>query len=128
MVTSPTGKGGVLIGGAVTPEVHITESDFQSMTGSELENLRTFLMTLTGSDKLYELSGESMETLKWSILDQKLKYGRHGHVAITISDDIASSLITKQCKTEEDIGVVGSFHSSKESLYRQEMLYFLKNK
>ena len=45
---------------------------------------------------LLELSGDSIETLEWKILQQKLQYPRHHHVSVSISNDIAASL-TRNC-------------------------------
>ena len=39
-----------------------------------------------------ELSGDSMETLKWTTLDQQLKNGRFDHVAIPITKKAFTNL------------------------------------
>ena len=49
----------------------------------------------SSSKLLIELSGDSLESLKWTILDQKLKYGRSGHVALSIPDAVCTDLIKK---------------------------------
>ena len=68
MTTSPTRKGVIISGGP------------NSSSKSKL---------------LIELSGDSLESLKWTILDQKLKYGRSGHVALSIPDAVCTDLIKK---------------------------------
>ena len=60
MVTSPTGKGVVMIGG------HRLDVQKKGLAKG-------------CSDTLIELSGESRETLKWTILDRKLKQKRSQH-------------------------------------------------
>ena len=59
MVTSPSGKGVVVIGG-----------------------WKNSVLFGESSNALIELKGNSME---WVTLEQKLKYAREGHVAIPIS-------------------------------------------
>ena len=69
IVTSPTGKGVILIGGRIGGS-----TDHQNV--------------------LYELSGSSREELKWSVLEQELQFGRPSHhVVFPITDDISASLI-----------------------------------
>ena len=69
MVTSPTEKGAVMIGGIKC----------QNYCSSDI----------------LELSGEDNGTLKWKILEQKLRHPRHSHISFSISNDIADTLITK---------------------------------
>ena len=73
MISSPTEKGVLMIGG--------WNQNFEEH-----------------SSKLLELSGDSKETLKWKILEQKLQYPRSGHVSFSISNDNAATL------TKESIG------------------------
>ena len=47
------------------------------------------------SSDILELSGDSKETLKWKILDQKLQHPRSHHVSFYISNEIAATLTTK---------------------------------
>ena len=61
MVTSPNSKGVVLIGGY--NDTH-----------------------MKSSKQLIELSGNSKKSLKWTILNQKMKYLRSYHVAYSIPD------------------------------------------
>ena len=70
MISSPTEKSVVMIGG-------------YEIGGS-------------GRCDLLELSGDSIETLEWKILEQKLQYTRYNHVSISISNDIAATL-TRNC-------------------------------
>ena len=44
---------------------------------------------------LYELSGDSVENLTWTELDQKLDVGRYYHVALPISDQFIQSHFSK---------------------------------
>ena len=60
MVTSPTTKGVILIGGNINGQ----KSSF-----------------------LYELSGDSEDNLTWSLLDQKLDTARFHHVSFPIPND-----------------------------------------
>ena len=68
MISSPTEKGVVMIGGK--------KKNFQE------------------SSDLLELSGDSQETLEWKILKQKLQHPRSHHVSFSISNDIATTLTT----------------------------------
>ena len=69
MISSPTEKGVVMIGGR--------EQNWKA------------------SSDLLELSGHSKETLTWKILEQKLQYPRYQHVSFSISNDIAATLTMK---------------------------------
>ena len=69
MISSPTEKGVVMIGGQ--------KQNFEH------------------SSDLLELSGDSQETLEWKILEQKLQHPRNCHVSFSISNDIAATLTTK---------------------------------
>ena len=60
MVSSPTDMGVVVIGG---------------------EDIK-----YNKSSALFELSGDSVESLKWKKLDQKLQYPRSNHVSFLIPD------------------------------------------
>ena len=73
MISSPTEKGIVVIGGS---KVHNNSGNFSSYD-------------------LLELSGDSEETLEWKILEQKLQHPRKYHVSFSISNDIAATLTTK---------------------------------
>ena len=67
MITSPTVKGIVVIGGR------------NNGSGA--------------SYSLMELSGDSKEKLKWTILDERLRYSRHGpHVSFPISSEVFYNL------------------------------------
>ena len=81
MVSSPIEKGVVVIGG-------INQGDNYS------------------SNCLFELSGDSIESLKWKKLDQKLQYSRNGHVSFLISDTcnpyLNSEPMTKSSSTNEN--------------------------
>ena len=69
MTTSPTRKGVIISGGP------------NSSSKSKL---------------LIELSGDSLESLKWTILDQKLKFETpQRHVALSIPDAVCTDLIKK---------------------------------
>ena len=83
MVSSPTGKGVVIIGG-------FYNHYFNNIS----------------SERLFELSGDSIESLKWKKLDQKLQYSRNGHVSFLISDTcnpyLNSEPMTKSSSTNEN--------------------------
>ena len=66
MISSPTEKGVVMIGGRGWNPGH--------------------------SSDLFELSGDSEETLEWKILEQKLQHPRCDHVSFSISNNIAATL------------------------------------
>ena len=67
IVTSPNGKGVILIGGYN-------------------QNDKIY------SEYLIELTGNSLKTLRWTILEQKLQYCRERHVAFLISDSMTAFL------------------------------------
>ena len=69
MISSPTEKGVVMIGGQ--------KNIFKRY-----------------SSDLLELSGDSEENLEWTILEQKLQYPRSCHLSFSISNDIATTLTT----------------------------------
>ena len=73
MISSPTEKGVVIIGGGNV----VNKRDEE------------------GYSHILELSGDSKETLVWKILDQKLRHPRLGHVSFSISNHIAASLTRK---------------------------------
>ena len=71
MISSPTEKGVMMIGGSWSSKIG--------------ENF---------SAAILELSGHSKETLEWKILEQKLQHPRFNHVSFSISNDIAATLTT----------------------------------
>ena len=64
MICSPTGRGVVIIGGQTKKESWYEDSD-----------------------ALIELSGHSLDSLKWTVLKQKLKFPRYFHLSFTIPKD-----------------------------------------
>ena len=76
MVSSPNGRGIILIGG------YSVQYSYRK------------IMTSRESSMLLELSGNSIKDLKWSILDQKLQFPRCSHVAFTIPDEVATAMKT----------------------------------
>ena len=78
MISSPTENGVVMIGG-----VPVHDNSFVS-------------------NNFLELSGNSIETLEWKILEHKLQYARFGHVSFSISNDIASTLTTESVASSVD--------------------------
>ena len=74
MVTSPTGKGVVLIGGLLIASTY-GHSDF-----------------INNQKFLYELSGDSIEQLKWTKLDKKLKYGGVNSISVPISNHVTAEM------------------------------------
>ena len=50
------------------------------------------------SDVLLELSGDSIETLKWNRLDQKLTHPRYQHLAFLISEDFYDEITVEKRK------------------------------
>ena len=67
MVTSPTGKGVVVIGGLCH-----RKNEY--------------------SDAIFELSGESTETLKWTLLEQKLQIARSYHLSFYIPNQVCKDI------------------------------------
>ena len=65
MVTSPTGKGVVLMGGTSLPIIGPRYC----------------------SKKIIELSGNSIKSLQWNVLEQELMYSRKGHLAFSVPDE-----------------------------------------
>ena len=78
MITSPTGKGIILIGGL---QRKLTRSANEERMNPEII-----------SNELIELSGDSLDSLKWTVLDQKLVYPREDHVSFLIPNEVASKL------------------------------------
>ena len=76
MISSPTEKGVVIIGGWK-----------KSVTCNEFNKSEH-------SSDLLELSGDLIESLEWKLLKQKLQYQRSHHVSFSISNDIAATLTT----------------------------------
>ena len=76
MVTSPTGKGVIISGSWIHyPVINITSND------------------------VYELSGNSLESLEWTLLEQKLQYPRIAHESFPIPDEVSENL--HQYKTQK---------------------------
>ena len=73
-MTSPTGKGVVLIGG-----FHTTEG----------EKWRR-------SHSLWELSGDSIEHLQWKEMSQQLKFSRARHIAFIIPDQVYNNIYNRE--------------------------------
>ena len=79
MITSPTGKGVVLIGGSGCGSCNHANNHF------------------------LELSGDSEKTLKWSFMDQKLQSERWGHAVFTIPNKVYDIIVQRQRqKLKED--------------------------
>ena len=66
MVTSPTSKGVVLMGG---------------------NSFQCFYMKRYSSKTILELSGNSIESLEWNVLEQELMHPRGGHLAFSVPDE-----------------------------------------
>ena len=79
MVSSPTGRGVIVIGGR-RPD-HVSDP----------------------GHALIELSGDSIESLKWTFLEQKLKYKRFNHTSIIIPKQLANDLIRKNVATKRKL-------------------------
>ena len=73
MVTSPTGKGVIFSGGYTI-----------SFSG---------ILYGRASNDVYELSGNSLESLEWTILEQKLQYPRIAHASFPIPDEVSENLL-----------------------------------
>ena len=67
MIVSPTFQGTVLIGG-FNDQKYVKESN-----------------------ALLELSGHSIDTLEWTILDQTLQYSRFSHLAFILPEHVITS-------------------------------------
>ena len=78
MVSSPTGKSVVVIGGS-TMEWEVVDGTIQT----PWQHWR--FVPNDFSDALIELSGYSIESLTWTILEQKLQYGTTKHVSFQIT-------------------------------------------
>ena len=72
MLTSPTEKGIVVIGGEIDEEI------------LEVENC--------SSNALLELSRNSEGDLSWTILEQKLQYPKSHHVSFYVPDQMVTDL------------------------------------
>ena len=82
MITSPTGKGVILIGGL---RKKLTRSANEERMNPEIH-----------SDELIELSGDSLDSLQWTVLKQKLVYPRKDHVSFLIPNEVASKLSSSE--------------------------------
>ena len=71
MVSSPTGRGVIIIGG----KARRIPSNIKA---------------------LIELSGDSVESLKWTFLEQKLRHKRVDHTSMIISEQFTNELIGKK--------------------------------
>ena len=78
MISSPTDKGVVVVGGQLDNEEAIFEQ--------------------INSNALIELSGDSIDTLKWTVLKQKLKYPRSRHLSFPISPQTSTELVSQKYK------------------------------
>ena len=82
MVSSPTGRGVIIIGGiAGRIPSNIKADDAQYARSGRL---------------LIELSGDSIESLKWTFLEQKLRHYRVDHTSMIISEQFTNELIGKK--------------------------------
>ena len=79
MVPSPTGRGVIIIGGR--------RPDHVSDTGHAL----------------IELSGDSIESLKWTFLEQKINYKRFNHTALIIPNQLVNDLTRKSVATKRKL-------------------------
>ena len=84
MVPSPTGKGVVVIGGMTNTlgyegRMHEDDPPYNS---------------LSTTDALLELSGDSIDNLRWTTLDQEVRYERAYSVAFPIPDGVVDELET----------------------------------
>ena len=71
MITSPNGKGVILIGGS---KIYPAKTHFDY------------------SDALIELKGNCKKSIKWNIMEQKLQHGRKDHIAFSIPDHLLKKL------------------------------------
>ena len=55
------------------------------------------------SNSIFELTGNSIESLKWICLEQKLKYSRYGHVTIGVPDEITQRYLRLRSSTSEEM-------------------------
>ena len=82
MVSSPTGRGVIIIGGkAGRIPSNIKADDAQYAKSGR---------------SLIELSGDSIESLKWTFLEQKLRHYRIDHTSMIISEQFTNELIGKK--------------------------------
>ena len=85
MIQSPTEKGVVVIGGL---KVEFEKNKRKRKARGHDEHL-------VESNALIELSGDSVESLKWTILEQKLKYPRYLHLSFPVPNEVVNDLKTK---------------------------------
>ena len=77
MIASPTERGVVLIGG----EYHVYKNIYERYEYDSYD--------------LLELSGDSIDTMEWKILKQKLQCPRPFYMSYSISNEIAATFKTK---------------------------------
>ena len=75
MISTPTGRSVIVVGGATTYPGNAHHS-------------KSFI----------ELKGDSIGNLKWTVLKQELKVGRKDHVAFPISDKLSKKLCSMKNK------------------------------
>ena len=86
MVPSPTGKGVVVIGGMTN------ELGYEGRTREDDPPYNS----LDTTTALLELSGDSIDSLQWTTLDQELKYERAYSLAFPIPNEVVANLeVTK---------------------------------
>ena len=79
MVSSPTERGVIVIGGR-RPD-HVSDP----------------------GQALIELSGDSIESLKWTFLEQSLKYKRFNHTSMIIPNHLVNDLTGKNVATKRKL-------------------------
>ena len=93
MITSPNGKGVVLIGGIGKLS---TWYPYLGIGGK--------IISPNISNSIFELTGDSIESLEWICLEQKLKYSRYGHVTIGVPDEITQTYLKpRETSSSEEI-------------------------
>ena len=107
MVTSPTGRGVILIGGETCTE---TKGPASWQSGQHHD----VMLELSG-DTIGTLFTQASKKLKWRRLDQRLKYAREGHAAFPINDQLYLNLINS---TTESVPETESCDLNRKTLKR----------
>ena len=93
------------LGPILAPFPLLSHTMVQSPTKSGIVLIGVQIVEGGKFDALFQLSGESIESLKWTILEQKLQHGRHSYVSFSVPEQTVTQLaaLPAQCPTNDVI-------------------------
>ena len=80
------------LGPILAPFPLLSHTMVQSPTKSGIVLIGVQIVEGGKFDALFQLSGESIESLKWTILEQKLQHGRHSYVSFSVPEQTVTQL------------------------------------